>query len=110
MKTTFMMAAVSTLHRGHRLTASASPAHDGLHAADLLIEKPGRAPESFAALDYYFDDQQALKYATSCAKRRALHAQAPGICRMAFVTCPVLRRKAVLRPDLSSRRATSSKF
>src|ERR1700676_4902491 len=59
-----MEAAVSTLHRGYQLTASACPAHGGLHAADLVIEKPGRAREAFAALDYFFDDEEALKYAT----------------------------------------------
>jgi hypothetical protein len=59
-----MTAAVSTLHRGYQLIASACPARSGLHAADLVIEKPGRAPETFAALDYFFDDEQALRYAT----------------------------------------------
>jgi hypothetical protein len=59
-----MTADVSTLHRGYQLIARACPAHGGLHAADLVIEKPGRAPETFAALDYFFDDEQALKYAT----------------------------------------------
>jgi len=65
METTFMKAAVSTSHRGYQLTASACPAHGGLHAADIVIERPGRAPEAFAALDYFFDDEQALKYATN---------------------------------------------
>jgi hypothetical protein len=65
METPFMKIAVSTLHRGHQLTASAWPAHGGLHGADLVIDKPGRAPEVFAALDYFFDDEQALKYATN---------------------------------------------
>jgi hypothetical protein len=51
-----MTAAVSTLHRSCRLIARACPAHSGLHAADLVIDKPGRAPETFAALDYFFDD------------------------------------------------------
>jgi hypothetical protein len=64
-----MTAAVSTLHRGYQLIARACPVHGGLHAADLVIEKPGRAPETFAALDYYFfDDEQALKYATHCGR------------------------------------------
>jgi hypothetical protein len=59
-----MTAAVSTLHRGYRLIARACPAHGGLHAADLVVEKSGRAPKTFAALDYFFDDEQALRYAT----------------------------------------------
>jgi hypothetical protein len=29
----------------------------------LLSRKPGRAPETFAALDYFFDDEPALRYA-----------------------------------------------
>ena len=64
MEIPFMKAVVATTHRGYQLTASTCPVHGGLHAADLVIEKPGRSPESFSALDYFFDDQQALKYAT----------------------------------------------
>jgi hypothetical protein len=55
---------VSTSHQGYRLTASAGPAHGGLHAADLIIEKPGGALKTFAALDYFFDRAHALTYAT----------------------------------------------
>jgi hypothetical protein len=64
MEVPFVRAVVSTLQRGYQLTASACPAHDGLHAADLVIEKHGLAPEAFAALDNFFEDEQALKYAT----------------------------------------------
>lgn len=64
MEIPFMKAVVATTHRGYQLMASAGPAHGGLHAADLVIEIPGRSPESFPALDYFFDDQQALKHAT----------------------------------------------
>jgi hypothetical protein len=35
--------------------------HDGLHTADVIIEKHGLAPKAFAALDYIFEDEQALK-------------------------------------------------
>jgi hypothetical protein len=31
---------------------------------DLVIEKSGRAPKTFAARDCFFDDEQALRYAT----------------------------------------------
>jgi hypothetical protein len=61
MEAPFMRTGVSTLHRGYQLTASACPVHDGLHAADLFIEKHGLAPKAFAALDYIFEDEQALK-------------------------------------------------
>jgi hypothetical protein len=70
MEATFMKAAVATLHRGYQLKASACPAHGGVHAAGLVIERPGRAPEAFAALDYFFDVEQALKYATSWGRIR----------------------------------------
>ncbi|MGF6903609.1 hypothetical protein [Paraburkholderia sp. GAS348] len=56
-----MKAVVPTLHRGSQLTAIACPAPGGLHAADLVIEKHGLAPKAFAALDYFFEDEQALK-------------------------------------------------
>lgn len=59
MKATFLSS-----HRGYRLTASACPTHGGLLAANLIIEKPGRKSETFAALDYFFDDELALQYAT----------------------------------------------
>ena len=59
-----METVVSTSHQGYRLTASACPAHCGLHAADLVIEKPGGALKTFVALDYFFDGEQALTYAT----------------------------------------------
>jgi hypothetical protein len=58
-----MKAAFSTLHRGYQLIASACSAHGSLHAAELVIERPGRVPEAFAALDYFFEEEQALKYA-----------------------------------------------
>jgi hypothetical protein len=66
MEAPFMRVVVSTLHRGYQLRASTCPVHGGLHAADLVIEKHGLAPGAFAALDNFFEDEQALKlkYAT----------------------------------------------
>jgi hypothetical protein len=60
-----MMIPMLTTHRGFRLKASAAPTQDGLHAADLTIEAPGRPPQTFSALDYFYDGEQALKYATA---------------------------------------------
>ncbi|MDE1179793.1 hypothetical protein [Paraburkholderia sp.] len=54
-----------TTHRGFRLKASAEPTPDGLHAADLVIEKPGRPAQSFSGLDFFYDGEQALAYATA---------------------------------------------
>ncbi|MPW16879.1 MULTISPECIES: hypothetical protein [Paraburkholderia] len=54
-----------TTHRGYRLQASAAMGDDGMHAADLIIEKPGLPPRTFNALDYFYDGEQALKYATA---------------------------------------------
>jgi hypothetical protein len=57
-------AVASANHKGYRLIASTDPAHAGLHAANLTIERPGRAPHRFPALDYFYDAQQAVSYAT----------------------------------------------
>ena len=54
----------TTSHRGFLLTASSCPAHGGLLAADLVVQKPGHAPRSFFALDSFFDHEQAVSYAT----------------------------------------------
>ncbi|SEB93456.1 hypothetical protein SAMN02787142_0588 [Burkholderia sp. WP9] len=56
---------VLTAYRGYRLKASAAPTLSGLHTADLVIEKPGRPPQTFAALDYFHEGEQALRYATA---------------------------------------------
>lgn len=60
-----MMTPALTSHRGYRLKASAVPAQGGLHAAELVIEKPGCPPRSFSALDYFSDSEHALNYASS---------------------------------------------
>jgi hypothetical protein len=60
-----MKAAFSTLHRGYQLTATACAVQGGLHAAGIVIEQPGCAPRTFDALDYFFDHEQALSYATN---------------------------------------------
>ena len=54
-----------TTHRGYRQQASAAIRDDGLHAADLIIEKPGLPARIFNALDYFYDGEQALRYATA---------------------------------------------
>lgn len=59
-----MRVVVSTLHRGYQLTASVCRVHGGLHAAGLVIEKHGLAPKALVALDYFFEDEQALKSAS----------------------------------------------
>jgi hypothetical protein len=59
-----MNSAITTAHRGFFLTASTCPAHGGLLAADLLVERPGHAPRSFPALDFFFDHEHAVNYAT----------------------------------------------
>ena len=60
-----MMIPMLTTHRGYRLKASSAMGHDGLHAADLIIEKPGLPAQTFNALDFFYDGEQALKYATA---------------------------------------------
>jgi hypothetical protein len=54
----------TTSHRGFLLTASSCPVHGGLLAADLVVQQPGHAPRSFPALDFFFDHEQAVNYAT----------------------------------------------
>ncbi|REG48818.1 hypothetical protein B0G80_5116 [Paraburkholderia sp. BL6669N2] len=53
-----------TSHRGCRLRASTRPTRNGLHSADLVIEQPGRPPRTFDSLDFFYDDEQAISYAT----------------------------------------------
>jgi hypothetical protein len=48
-----------------RPIASACLVRCGLHAADLVTEKPEGAYKAFVALDYFFDRAHALTYATS---------------------------------------------
>ena len=59
-----MNSEMTTAHRGYVLTASSCPAHGGLVAADLVVERPGHAPRSFPALDFFFDHEHAVNYAT----------------------------------------------
>jgi hypothetical protein len=54
----------TTSRGGFLLTASSCPVHGVLLAADLVVQKPGHAPHSFPALDYFFDHEQAVNYAT----------------------------------------------
>jgi hypothetical protein len=53
-----------SFHRGIGLHASTTRSADGLHSADLVIEEPGRAPQTFKSLDFFYDDEQAISYAT----------------------------------------------
>jgi hypothetical protein len=57
--------AFQTKHRGYRLLASAAPTSEGLHAANLTIEEPGRQPLTFNDLDFFYDGDEALSYATA---------------------------------------------
>lgn len=59
------MATKTSVHRGHRLCASAQPAPAGLHSSDLIIEVPGRPPQAFTSLDFFYDHEQAIDYATA---------------------------------------------
>lgn len=53
-----------SFHRGFGLRASTTPTGDGLHSADLVIEAPGRPPQAFNSLDFFYDHEQAISYAT----------------------------------------------
>jgi len=59
-----METVVSTSYQRNRLTVSACPAHRGLNADDLVIEKPGDGLKAFVTLDYLFDRAYALTHAT----------------------------------------------
>lgn len=61
----YMTVAALTSHRGYLLKASAVPAQGGLHAAELVVEKLGDPPRTFSTLDYFFDREHALSYASS---------------------------------------------
>jgi len=54
-------------YKGYLVHAAATPLHNGLYAATLQIEKPAEACAStarFPELDYFFEEEQALAYAT----------------------------------------------
>jgi len=54
-------------YKGYLVCAAATPLHNGLYAANLLIEKisAAQAPASqFPELDYFFEEAQAVAYAT----------------------------------------------
>jgi hypothetical protein len=53
-----------SIHRGFGLLASTTPADGGLHSANLVIEEPGRPPQAFHSLDFFYDHEQAISYAT----------------------------------------------
>jgi hypothetical protein len=59
-----MNAVLRAVHKGYQIIASTGPAHAGLHAANLVIERAGREAYTFHALDYFYDEQQAVTYAT----------------------------------------------
>jgi hypothetical protein len=65
-----MTASSTTSHRGYLLTASSCPVHGGLLAADLVVQQFGHGPRSFPALDYFFDHEQAVNYATRWGRLR----------------------------------------
>ena len=54
-----------TSHRGYGLRASSTQTRDGLHSADLIIEEPGRPPQAFNSLDFFYDGELAMSYATA---------------------------------------------
>lgn len=49
-------------YAGYILTATASPAHEHLYSADLLVERHGHRKHSVRGLDYFYDAVQALMY------------------------------------------------
>lgn len=54
-------------YKGYLVSAAATPLHNGLYAATLLIEKVAEVctqAARFAELDYFFEEEQALAYAT----------------------------------------------
>jgi len=53
-----------SFHRGFGLRASTTPTGGGLHSANLVVEEPGRPPQAFNSLDFFYDDEQAISYAT----------------------------------------------
>jgi hypothetical protein len=59
-----MHAVSRAVHKGYHIIASTGPAHAGLHAANVVIERVGQEPYTFHALDYFYDAQQAVSYAT----------------------------------------------
>lgn len=59
------MQSLQTRYRGFRLIASAEPVPDGLHTASIRIEKQGGPARTFNDLDFFYDDVEAVEYATT---------------------------------------------
>jgi hypothetical protein len=58
-------------YKGYRMTPSARPLDNGLYAASLELESqrgPSTDIDSFEALDYFFEAEQALAYALRWGK------------------------------------------
>jgi len=58
---------LSTFYKGYQVSAAATPLHNGLYAATLLIQKAADGCAQalqFKELDYFFEESQALAYAT----------------------------------------------
>jgi hypothetical protein len=53
-----------THHRGFRLLASTERAPNGLHAANVSIERQGGSARTFIDLDYFYNGSEAVEYAT----------------------------------------------
>jgi hypothetical protein len=54
-------------YKGYLVHAAATPLHNGLYAATLHIETPAETctpATRFPELDYFFEEEQALAYAT----------------------------------------------
>ncbi|HKR47905.1 MAG TPA: hypothetical protein VJU59_50970 [Paraburkholderia sp.] len=60
----FATPTVLTEYRGHRLIASAAPAHASLFVATLRVERPDHPARCFDDLDHFYDAPQAVAYAT----------------------------------------------
>jgi hypothetical protein len=58
------MQSLRTRYRGFRLIASAGPRRDGLHTASIRIERQGGQARTFHDLDFFYDNVEAVKYAT----------------------------------------------
>jgi len=58
-------------YKGYAVHAAATPLHNGLYAANLHIERLAERRQEaarFAELDYFFEEAQAVAYATRWAR------------------------------------------
>jgi len=90
--------------QGYRLTARAEPVKSALHAAHLVIERPGCPTQRcFHALDYFYDPAQALQYAIRWGRIWVEHRLAKVAVQRVISTSPASNAELLLKEERTNR-------